>query len=178
LVLAATLGASYGIYGPPFLACEHEPREPGSEEYLNSEKYEIRHWQLEVKSPLRELVTRINRIRRENPALQRNQNLRFHLVDNEQIIAFSKRAEGQDDIILVIVNLDPKHTQRGWVTLPLAEWNLQSQTSFQLHDLITDARFLWSGERNFVELDPQFLPAHILRVRRHVRTEQDFDYFV
>jgi len=178
LVLAATLGASYGIYGLPFILGEHQPRQTGSEEYLDSEKYEIRHWSLEGAPGLVDLVTKLNGIRRENPALQRNLNLQFHPVDNEQLIAYSKRAEDLEDIILTVVNLDPKHTQRGWVTLPLADWDLEPHATYQLHELITEARFLWSGERNYIELDPQFVPAHILRVRRHVRTEQDFDYFL
>ncbi|MHC1763571.1 MAG: maltotransferase domain-containing protein [Verrucomicrobiia bacterium] len=178
LVLAATLGASYGIYGPPFLACENQPREPGSEEYLNSEKYEVRRWDLDAAGNLAELVTRLNQVRRENPALHGNEWLRFHPVDNESLIAYSKTTEEQDDIVLVVVNLDPHHTQRGWVTLPLESWGLRPHDAYQVHDLLTDARFLWNGARNYVELDPKFVPAHLLRLRRYVRTEHDFDYFM
>jgi starch synthase (maltosyl-transferring) len=178
LVLAATLSATYGLYAPPFLTGEAKAREPGSEEYLNSEKYEIRHWELEPPGRVAELAAKINRIRRDNPALQRNFNLRFHEIDNDQLIAYSKSTESMDDIVLTIVNLDPHHTQRGWVTLPLEEWGLGRQNSYQVHDLLTDSRFLWSGSRNYVELDPTFVPAHILRLRRYVRTEHDFDYFM
>lgn len=178
LVLAATLGASYGIYGPPFLACENQPREPGSEEYRNSEKFEVRHWDLAAPGNLAELVTRVNQVRRENPALHSNEWLRFHPVDNESLIAYSKTTEDQDDIVLVVVNLDPHHTQRGWVTLPLESWGLRPHDAYQVHDLLTDARFLWNGARNYVELDPKFVPAHLLRLRRYVRTEHDFDYFM
>ncbi len=176
LVLAATLGASYGVYGPPFLACENQARESGGEEYLNSEKYELRHWELAASDSLAGLMTQVNRIRRAHPALQRNDTLRFHPVENEHLIAYSKTSA--DDLVLTIVNLDPHHTQRGWVTLPVEEWELAPNASYQVHELLTDARFVWSGRRNYVELDPQFVPAHILRLRRYLRTEQDFDYFM
>src|SRR5262249_13670284 len=133
LVLAATLGASYGIYGPAFELCENVAREPGSEEDLNSEKNEIRNWYLNAPGSLGDLLARINQIRRDNPALQRDDSLRFHEIDNEMMIAYSKQAvnrsltpalspgggEGEpsarvENIILVIVNLDPHHLQRGW----------------------------------------------------------------
>ena len=178
LILASTLGATYGIYGPPFALCEGEARELGSEEYLNSEKYEIRHWDMDAPGNLCELIARVNQIRRDNPALQVNDSLRFHPVDNDRLIAYTKTTEELDDIILVIVNLDPHHTQRGWVTLPLERWGLRAQDAFQVHDLLTGARYLWSGPRNYVELDPRFVPAHLLRLRRYVRTEHDFDYFL
>jgi starch synthase (maltosyl-transferring) len=176
LVLAATLGASYGVYGPPFLACENQARESGSEDYPNSEKDEIRHWEPVASDSLAGLMTQVNRIRRAHPALQRNDSLRFHPVDNEHLIAYSKSSA--DDLVLTIVNLDPHQTQRGWVTLPVEEWDLAPTASSQVHDLLTDACFLWSGCENYVELDPHFVPAHILRLRRYLRTEQDFDYFM
>lgn len=178
LVLAATLGASYGIYGPAFLLRESQPREPGSEEYLNSEKYEIRHWNLDAPGNLCGLATRLNQIRRRHPPLQRDDTLRFHTVDNPHLIAFSKTSRASNDVILTLVNLDPHYTQRGWVTLPLEQWGLRPQEAYQFHELLTDARFIWSGPSNYVELDPRFAPAHILRLRRYLRTEQDFDYFM
>src|SRR5438445_4913472 len=93
LVLAATLGANYGIYGPAFELLENVPREPGSEEYLNSEKYEIRNWNLKATASLKELIGRVNLIRRDNKALQGDRSLRFHSVDNEEIICYSKHTE-------------------------------------------------------------------------------------
>ncbi|MFO1501972.1 MAG: maltotransferase domain-containing protein [Verrucomicrobiota bacterium] len=177
-ILAATLGASYGLYGPAFILGEHQPRETGSEEYLNSEKYELRRWNLEAEGNLVELITEVNRLRRRHAALQTNETLRFHPIDNEQLIAYSKTDTETDELILAIVNLDPHHTQRGMVTLPLEELGLPAQGTYQLHDLLTQARFLWTGTRNFVELDPRFVPAHLLQLRRYVRTEQDFDYFM
>jgi starch synthase (maltosyl-transferring) len=178
LVLAATLGASYGIYGPAYELCESEPREPGSEEYLDSEKYEIRRRDLNRPDNLKEFIGRVNRIRRENPALQSDQNLRFHPVDNEQLICYSKHTEDLSDFVLVIVNLDPHHVHSGWVELPLAELALDPEQPYQVHDLLSGARYLWTGSRNYVEVDPRIVPAHVFRLRRHLRTERDFDYFM
>ena len=177
LVLAATLGASFGIYGPAFELLEDRPREPGSEEYLNSEKYEIRNWDRERSDSLKELIARVNRIRKENPALQSDRSLRFHTVDNEQIICYTKQSEDLSNVIAVVVNLDPHHVQSGWVTIPVETLQLDPLESYQAHDLLSGARFLWHGAKNFVELVPQSAPAHILRLRRRIRREQDFDYF-
>ena len=178
LVLAATMGASYGIYGPAFELCENRPREHGSEEYLNSEKYEIRQWDLSQPGNLTELITRVNAIRRENPALHRNESIAFHRVDNEQIIAYSKTTPERDNIMLMVVNLDPHHVQSGWVDLDLAELGLGEHEPFQVHDLVTEARYIWNGARNYVELRPSILPAHVFRVRKRVRSERDFDYYL
>ncbi|HVY81082.1 MAG TPA: alpha-1,4-glucan--maltose-1-phosphate maltosyltransferase [Steroidobacteraceae bacterium] len=178
LVLAATLGASYGIYGPAFELFESAPREPGSEEYLDSEKYQLRTWPLDRPDSLRDLIARVNRIRRDNPALQSNRGLRFHPVDNESLIAYSKTTEDGTDSVLTIVNLDPHNRHTGWIELDLAALGLEPAKPFQVHDLLSGARFLWQGARNFIALDPAHTPAHIFRIRRRVRTEHDFDYFM
>ena len=178
LVLAATLAASYGIYGPAFELVENRPREPGSEEYLDSEKYQLRHWDLDSPHSLAELITRVNRIRRENPALQSDWSLRFHPVDNEQLICYSKRTDDLDNIIVVVVNLDPHHVQSGHVELPLEDLGIDAAMPYQLHDLLTGARYLWHGSRNYVALDPHRSPAHVFRLRRRVATERDFDYYM
>lgn len=178
LVLAATLGANYGIYGPAFELCENRPKEFGSEEYLNSEKYEIRNWDIENPDSLKSLIGRVNRIRRENPALQSDWSLRFHPVDNEQIICYSKNTEDFSNIVLVIVNLDPHHTHSGWLELPISDWGLEPSRPYQVHDLLSDARYLWHGSRNYVEINPQVVPVHIFRLRRRIRTERDFDYYM
>ncbi len=178
LVLAATLGANYGIYGPAFELCENRPREFGSEEYLDSEKYEIKHWDLNRANSLKDFIARVNRIRRQNPALQSDWNLRFHQVDNEKLIAYSKNTEDLSNIIVVVVNLDPHHRHTGWLELDLEALGILPQQPYQMHDLLGDARFLWYGSKNYVELDPQVVPAHIFRLRRRVRTERDFDYFM
>jgi starch synthase (maltosyl-transferring) len=177
-VLAATLGASYGIYGPPFELCENKPREPRSEEYLDSEKYQLRHWELHRAHSLKNFIARVNRIRRENKSLQQDRNLRFHTVDNDELIAYSKFSDNLSEIILVVVNIDPHHKRSGWLDLPVEEFGLVGQKPYQAHDLLNDARYLWHGPRNYVELNPHTCPAHIFRMRRHVHTEQDFDYYL
>ncbi|GAB4337546.1 MAG: alpha-1,4-glucan--maltose-1-phosphate maltosyltransferase [Dehalococcoidia bacterium] len=178
LLLAATLSPSYGIYGPAFELCLTEPREPGSEEYLDSEKYQVRHWELDQPHSLAPLITRVNRIRRENPALQRLEHVRFHPIENEELICYSKADPAGQDVIIVVVNLDPHHTQAGWVTLDLDALGIDGREPYQVHDLISDARYLWHGATNYVELNPHSIPGHIFRVRRHVRTEHDFEYFL
>jgi starch synthase (maltosyl-transferring) len=178
LILAATLGASYGIYGPAFELCENRPLRQGSEEYLFSEKYEIKNWDLDREDSLKGLIARVNRIRRASPALASNGRLKFHSIDNNQLIAYSKTTDDLANIILVVVNLDPHYTQSGWLDLPLDYFGLDAHQAFQAHDLLTDERYLWQGTRNYVELNPHVMPAHILRIRRRVRSERDFDYFM
>jgi starch synthase (maltosyl-transferring) len=178
LILAATLGASYGIYGPAFELCENQAREPGSEEYLNSEKYEIKTWDLEQKHSLRELIARVNRVRRENTALQSDRGLQFIPVDNEQIICYAKHSEKPANTIVTVVNLDPHHVQSGWVDLPLDILGVAATEPYQLHDLLTDARYLFHGPRIYVELNPHVIPAHIFRLRGRTKREQDFDYYM
>ena len=178
VALAATLSANYGIYGPAYELLEHEPREPGSEEYLHSEKYEIRHWDVERADSLRPFIARLNAIRRDNSALHSDWSLRFHSIANEQMICYSKAAEGGTNVILTVVNLDPYHTQSGWVDLDLEALGVDAQAPYQVHELLSGARYLWHGARNFVQLNPTSAPAHIFRLRRRVRTERDFDYFL
>ncbi len=177
-ILAATLGASYGIYGPPFENCVGQALRPGSEEYLDSEKYQVRHWDWESPSVFRELIALVNQVRRENPALQYDHRLRFYPVDNDRLIFYGKTLPDLSSIILVVVNLDPHWTQSGWVKVALEELGLRPDEPYQVHDLLSGGRFLWQGEANFVQLDPHTIPAHILRVRRKVKTERDFDYFM
>ncbi|HTU22934.1 MAG TPA: alpha-1,4-glucan--maltose-1-phosphate maltosyltransferase [Gemmataceae bacterium] len=176
-VLAATLGASYGIYGPPFETFEHQAVKQGSEEYIDSEKYQVRRWDWDRPNVFREFIARVNAIRRENPALHANDRLIFYPTDNEQILFYGKSTPDLSNVILVVVNLDPHHTQSGWVRVPLHEMGLRADEPFQVHDLLTEARYLWNDESNFVRLDPHANVAHIFRLRKRVRTEKDFDYF-
>lgn len=178
LVLAATLAASYGIYGPAYELLEYQPREPGSEEYLDSEKYQVRHWDLGREDSLQALIGRVNKVRRENPALQSDWSLSFFPIDNESIICYVKSTEDLDNVILTVVNLDPYHAQTGWIELDLAALGVDPNAPYQMHELLTGARYLWSGARNFVRLDPAGAQAQIFRLRRRVRTERDFDYFL
>lgn len=178
LILAATLGSSYGIYGPAFELCENIPVHPGSEEYMNSEKYELKHRDLGSPASLKGLIAKVNAIRKENPALHRMRNLRFHDTDNPAVICYSKSTDDQSNVILTIVNLDCFNVQTGWVNLDLGSLGLDGNHAFQAHDLLGDARYLWQGPRNYVALTPESVPAHILQLRRWVRTERDFDYYL
>jgi starch synthase (maltosyl-transferring) len=177
LVLAATLAASYGIYGPVYELCINTPLVSGKEEYLDSEKYEIKHWELDQPHSLKEFIARVNHIRRQNPALQSNKNLQFLDIQNEQIIAYIKYTPEHDNIILTVVNLDPHYTQSSWVGLPLEDLKIDPHQPFQVHDLLTDVRYIWNGPYNYVELNPALMPAHIFTIRRRVRSEHDFEYF-
>jgi starch synthase (maltosyl-transferring) len=178
LILAATLSANYGIYGPAFELMESAAREPGSEEYRDSEKYQLRAWDLERSDSLWPLIARINRVRRENPALQSDKSLRFCSIDNPMLIAYLKQDAVSQNVMLTVVNIDPYTPQSGWVDLDLDALGLDPSEAFQVHDLLSDQRFEWRGPRNYVLLDPQRLPAHVFKLRRRVRREQDFDYFL
>jgi starch synthase (maltosyl-transferring) len=201
VVLAGTLTSSYGIYGPAYELMEHQPREPDSEEYLDSEKYEIRQRDLDDPRSLRHFIARLNRIRHENPALQDNRTLRFHSVhtegeESEHLIAYTKStaaapvgptgraiyryedfippAPGRDhNLILTVVNMDPTQRHTGWVNLPLRELGIRPDRPYLVHDLLGDARFTWSGAWNYVELDPASVPAHVFRITQ--ATDQTAD---
>ncbi len=174
--LAAMLAANWGVYGPAFELLESEPVAPGREEYRDSEKYQLRRWDLERADSLAEYLALLNRIRREQPALQHDDALEFHDTDNPQLLCWSK-ARG-DEAVLCVVNLDPWHAQGGWVTLPLARFGLEPGRAYLLHDRLGGGRYFWTGERNYVSLDPKGLPAHVFVVRHRVKREHDFDYFL
>jgi starch synthase (maltosyl-transferring) len=178
LVLAATLSANYGIYGPTYELLEGAPREPGSEEYRDSEKYQLRHWSVESSESLWSLIARMNRIRRDNAALQSDSSLRFCPTDNDQLIAYLKMDSKSGNVVLTVVNLDPHQTQSGWLDLDVGALKLDAEQPYQVHDLLSDQRYNWRGRRNYVMLDPRRVPAHVFRLRRRVRSEQDFDYYL
>lgn len=178
LALAATLGSSYGIYGPAFELYENRPQKPGSEEYLDSEKYEVRRWDITRPDSLKEFIGLINRIRRENPALQSDGRLQFHPIDNDYLLAYSKQSPDGSNVILVVVNLSPHHVHSGWLELDLSALGIHVNRPFQVHDLLTHAYYVWQGSRNYVQLDPHSVPVQIFAVRRNLRREQDFDYFL
>jgi len=162
VILAATLGANYGIYGPAYELGENKPAKPGSEEYLNSEKYEIRRWDRAAPHSIAPLITRLNRIRRENPALQSDISLRFHPVDNSNLLCYSKRSG--DNRILVAVNLDPAQEQAGWIDLDLKELAIPHDQNFEVEDLLSGTRYQWRDRSNYVALRPDVMPAHIFRI--------------
>jgi starch synthase (maltosyl-transferring) len=156
---------------------ESAPRHPGSEEYLDSEKYQLRTWDTNRADSLREFIALLNRIRKTNPALQNDWSLRFHPIDNDQLIAYSKQSEDGSSLIVTVVNLDQRHRHSGYLQLPLEEMRIGHNT-FQAHELLTGARYLWSGASNYVEIDPASVPAHIFAIRRRIRTEREFEYFL
>ena len=178
LVLAATLAANYGIYGPTYELLESAPREPGSEEYRDSEKYQLRHWTIERPDSLWSLIARMNRIRRENTALQSDAGLHFCRIDNDQLIAYLKIDAASGNVILTVVNLDPHQAQSGWVDLDVDALKLDDEQPYQVHDLLSDQRYIWRGRYNYVMIDPQRAPAHVFRLRRRARREQAFDYYL
>jgi starch synthase (maltosyl-transferring) len=178
LLLAATLGANYGIYGPAFELQENRPVRHGSEEYLNSEKYEIRQWDLDRADSLRPLIARVNEIRNTNPALQNDWSLRFHFVDNDQLLCYSKESPDRANLILTVVNLDPRYTQSGFVNLPLDQLEIPNDRAYEAEDLLSGERYLWNGPRNYVELNPSQKSGHILKIHRKMKVETDFEYFL
>jgi starch synthase (maltosyl-transferring) len=170
LILAATLSSSYGIYGPAYELAENAPAGPPngrteSEEYLDSEKYEIRQRNRNAPDSLVPLITSLNRIRHANRALQSNASLHFHPVDNPQLICYSKATPGFDNTILVVVNLDSFNEQSGWTNLDLDQIGCSPNSNFMVDDLLNGVQYTWR-DRNFVALRPGVQPAHIFRVSR------------
>ena len=164
LILAATLGANYGIYGPAFELGENVPAKPVSEEYLNSEKYEIRHWDRAASHSLAPLITQINQIRRDNPALHSDGSLHFHPADNPKILCYSKSSGANR--ILVAVNLDHAQEQAGWIDLDLKQLAIPHNENFEIEDLLTGVHYTWHDRSNYVLLKPDVMPAHIFRLIR------------
>jgi starch synthase (maltosyl-transferring) len=164
LVLAATLCSNFGIYGPAYELGDNTPTKPGSEEYLNSEKYEIKQWDLTNPVSLKPLITRLNQIRGANPALKSNERLHFHPTDNPMLICYSKRTADGSNQILVVVNLDPSLVQAGWIDVDLAALGLAADGTFEVYDLLADHSYSWRGSRNYVALRPAEAPAHVFRV--------------
>jgi starch synthase (maltosyl-transferring) len=162
-ILAATLGASYGIYSG-FELYENVAVREGSEEYLDSEKYQIRVRNFEQPGSLAETIGRVNAIRREHAALQHDWGLQFHATDNPALLGYSKRSVDGSDLLVMVVNLDPFNMQHGFVRLPLLSWGLPADRAFEVVDLLSNERYFWRGESNYVRLDPQGRMAHILHV--------------
>ncbi len=166
LVLAATASGNFGIYGQAYELCHNKPKEKGSEEYLNSEKYEIIHYDSDDPANIRTIIAAVNQARKDNSALQSNWNIQFHQIDNPFLIFYSRQSEDKSNTVLVAVNLDPFNTQIGWVDLRIADLGLTRNESYQVHDLLTDMKYIWRGERNYIELNPQKMPAHIFKLTR------------
>jgi starch synthase (maltosyl-transferring) len=165
LVLAATLNGNYGIYGAAYELLDDVPFGPGREEYLNSEKYEIKQWDRQSPTSLAPLIRLVNLARRANPALQTmDSTLHFHSIDNPQLTCYSKRSPDGGNVILTIVNLDAARRQTGFVYLWMAKLGLTDASTYTVDDLLTGATYTWQGPSNYVSLDPLVTPAHIFRV--------------
>lgn len=189
VVLASMLSSNFGIYGPAYELMEHLPLKEKSEEYLHSEKYQIREWDRSSKASLSTFIGRLNRIRHENPALHDNRTLRFHKTNNEHLMAFSKASGGRpvrslnpygddlgkpqpvqppgsdaNNVIMTVVNLDFRNTQIGHVEVDIDELGIEPELPYEVHDLLTGARYIWQGPMNYIELNPRIVPAHVFRV--------------
>ena len=165
VILAATLSANYGIYGPSYELCENTPLKSKSEEYLDSEKYEIRHRNISDSISIRQTIQALNKIRRCHRALQTNHHLCFHRTDNDQLLCYSKRTSDFRDIVLVVASLDAENKQWGHVELCMGELGKDANATFDVSDLLSGNKFRWHGGRNFVELGPHRQTAHIMHVR-------------
>ncbi len=168
-VLAATLSSAYGVYAPPFEHVDNRQRE-NKEEYAHNEKYEVRHWDWDDPSSLQSFMTRVNRIRSENPALQYMRNVRFHETKNPNLLAYSKAAG--DNLVVVVVSLDPHDAQEGQLVLPTDALGLPPDAPFAAHDLLQDANYTWQGTHQYLQLTPD-APAHIFRLARRTTDEPD-----
>ena len=178
VAMAATLAANYGIYGPAYELLEGRALRAGGEEYLDSEKFERRVWDRSRADSLADFIAVLNRARRDNPALQSDAGLRFLTVDNEQLLAYAKTSADGANTVVCIVNLDPHHTQSGWIEIDPAAFGMAPEQVYQLHDLISGAHYLWHGARNYVSLDPERVPVHVFELRARLKRENDFDYFL
>jgi starch synthase (maltosyl-transferring) len=164
VMLAATLSPLYGIYSG-YELCENKPL-PGREEYLDSEKYQFKERDWNAPGNIKDWIIRINQIRKQNRALQMYTNLRFYPADNDAILFYGKMTAARDNIILVVVNLDPFRKQNSFVHVPIEEFGQMESEVYQVHDLLSGARYTWRGRQNYIELDPEVQPAHIFLVRR------------
>ena len=169
-VLAATLSPVFGIYSG-YELCENEAL-PGREEYLDSEKYQYKERNWNAPGNIKDVIARLNEIRRTNRALRFYDNLRFYDADNDAIMCYGKVTPARENIIVVVVNLDPHRKQHSFVELPIEEFGLIEGDAYQVHDLLSDARYVWHGRRNYIELDPEIQPAHVFRVRRWVEGDR------
>ena len=168
LVLAATLSPTYGIYSG-YELCENVPVRPGSEEYLDSEKYQLRHRDWEAPGNLNADIATINRIRRENPALQNLRNVAFHTSENDQVLFYHRWSDDGANNLLIAVNVDPHRAQETMVHVPVGALGLGPDAAFEVEDLLTGARYTWRGARNYIRLDPTEQVAHVLRVTQSPR---------
>jgi starch synthase (maltosyl-transferring) len=164
--LAATLSSNYGVYGPAYEFYENTAME-GKEEYFNSEKYEVRHYDWKKTNRMTDIMSLLNKLRKENAALQSTWNIQFCPIENNQLIAYLKATDDLSNVILTIVNLDPNGKQSGYVQLPKAKLGLSDKINVKLHDLMTDEHYMWTQEWNYIELSPGKMPFHLFKLEVH-----------
>ena len=170
VLLAATLSTLYGIYSG-YELCENEALS-GREEYRDSEKYQWKERDWNAPGNIKDWIAQLNKIRKENRALQSYDNLRFYHADNDAILFYGKMTPARDNIILIVVNLDPHRKQNSYIDVPIDQFGQMESDVYQVHDLLSDARYTWRGRQNYVELDPEIQPAHVFRVRRWAGGDQ------
>jgi len=177
-ILAALLSPNYGIYGPVFELCENIPIKEGSEEYMNSEKYEIRKWDVDDKKSISGFIGKVNGIRNNNIIYQSNINFEFLNIDNESLLAFARYNDYFSDIHIIIINLDANWKQSGWLELPIDKFNIEREKPYQVYDKLNNNYYIWNGSKNYIELNPESKIAHVFEIRKLKRTEENFDYYV
>ena len=165
LILAATLSSNYGIYGPAFELCVSQAM-PDTEEYLYSEKYELKNWDWDQEGNIKEIIKSVNQIRKENPALQTTWNLRFCEIPNDHLLCYLKTTADLRNVLFIAVNLHPTQIQSGWVKVPIQKIGIKPEEKFKVVDLIGQDEYYWQGEWNYIELNPYNFPAHIFRVEK------------
>lgn len=163
LLLAATLSSSYGLYGPSYELTENRGNTNGKEEYYDSEKYTVRHYDWSYRNRITDAYTKINKARNENAALQQTNNIRFTNTDNPNLLSYVKWSDDRSNVVWTIVNFDPHNRQAGHVEVPQ---DILGHDGFRVEDQLTGAQYWWNGMSNFVELDPGHWPAHVFRVLR------------
>jgi starch synthase (maltosyl-transferring) len=165
VILAATLSSNYGLYGPVYEFGINQPH-GSKEEYVDNEKYEIKHWDWNQYSRIGEIITRLNRIRKENAALQTTWNIEFADTSNDQVICYVKTDKTSNNNLIVAVNLDAFNTQGAHVKVPLNKLNIGYSEPYQVTDLLSGSKYRWVGDLNYVELNPYQMPAHIFKVEK------------
>lgn len=175
-VLAATTSPLYGIYSG-FELCENTALREGKEEYLDSEKYQFKERDWDAPGNIKPLITRLNQVRQTHRAFRARRNLRFLETNNENVLAYSRITDAQDDILIIVVNLDPHRSHDAMIQIPLEEVHLSPWESYEMHDLLTDEKWTWQGDRNYVVLNPtdpkEPRVAHIFRLKRFLRSLPD-----
>ncbi len=177
-ILAALLSPNYGIYGPAFELCENIPIKEYSEEYMNSEKYEICKWNIDNKRSISHFISKVNGIRNNNSIYRSNINFEFLNIDNENLLAFARYSDDFSDIHIIIINIDTNWKQAGWLELPIDKFNIERGKPYQVYDQLNNNYYIWNDNKNYIELNPKNKIAHVFEIRKLKKTEKNFDYYI